>query len=347
MASLSREFRIPTLLDAKVATEVIPPGAEVTVDAFTGKVYLGKVQELLDIKKVNLSHLGDTPVYQVLQRIADLIVPLRLTDPKSPNFTPENCNSFHDIMRFVHESSYKEMFQISDLVSCEGGVALKLLAPIPLDLHVIDLGGGLSLSGKRVRQASVDQVSSTPFKALLRGMLHEELRYLGPRPIELRGFFSVMSQQMFNPAHSVEERFGDRSYAIISDKYLNFSSRVGYHYSILDSYCGRSLNKNYINFSFKGGAADDIRRNRRVRAIALILESIGFTVEVVGDRVDARYQKFDLELTEEKLDEVGKLLLFTRQMDMLMNTEGAVNLVAKSFLNGNYHLENATGQTDK
>jgi pyruvate, water dikinase len=313
---------------------------EITVNAFTGKVYLGRVPELLDLKTDKLSHLEETPIYQVLRRVADLIVPLRLTDPKSPKFTPENCNSFHDIMRFVHESSYKEMFQISDIVSCEGGFAVKLLAPIPLDLHVIDLGGGLSLPSMKNRQAPVDQVSSIPFKALLKGMLHEELRYLGPRPVELRGFFSVMSQQMFNPVHSGPERFGDRSYAIVSDKYLNFSSRIGYHYSILDSYCGQSLNKNYINFSFKGGAADDIRRNRRARAIALILESIGFTVEVVGDRVDARYQKFEQAFTEEKLDEVGKLLLFTRQMDMLMQTEGAVKLIAESFLNGNYHLEN-------
>jgi pyruvate,water dikinase len=339
MASLSREFRIPTLLDAKNATKIIPPGAEVTVDAFTGKVYLGRVPELLDLKMEKLSYLEGSPVYLVLKQVADLIVPLRLTDPKSPKFTPENCNSFHDIMRFVHEASYGEMFQISDLVSCEGGFAIKLLAPIPFDLYVIDLGGGISLSHMRARQATVDRVSSTPFKALLRGMLHEELRYLGPRPIELRGFFSVMSQQMFNPAHSGAERFGDRSYAIVSDKYLNFSSRVGYHYSILDSYCGQSLNKNYINFSFKGGAADDIRRNRRARAIALILGSIGFTVEVVGDRVDARYQKFEQALTEEKLEEIGKLLLFTRQMDMLMQTEGSVKSIAESFLSGNYHLE--------
>ncbi len=79
---------------------------------------------------------------------------------------------------------------------------------------------------------------------------------------------------------NIEERFGDRSYAIISDKYLNFSSRVGYHYSVLDAYCGETVNKNYITFSFKGGAADDLRRNRRVRAIALVLNGLGFTVDV-------------------------------------------------------------------
>ena len=53
------------------------------------------------------------------------------------------------------------------------------------------------------------------------------------------------------------------------------------------------MNKNYITFSFKGGAADDVRRNRRVRAIALVLMGLDFTVEVKGDRVDARLQKYE------------------------------------------------------
>jgi len=137
----------------------------------------------------------------------------------------------------------------------------------------------------------------------------------------------------------VEERFGDRSYAIISDKYLNFSSRVGYHYSVLDAYCGATVNKNYITFSFKGGAADDVRRNRRVRAIAIVLMGLDFSVEVKGDRVDARLQKYDSPVIQEKLDQIGRLLIFTRQMDMLMTSEAGVEAVAQKFLRGNYGLD--------
>ena len=135
------------------------------------------------------------------------------------------------------------------------------------------------------------------------------------------------------------ERFGDRSYAIISDKYLNFSSRVGYHYSVLDAYCGATVNKNYITFSFKGGAADDVRRSRRVRAIAIVLMGLDFSVEVKGDRVDARLQKYDSPVIQEKLDLIGRLLIFTRQMDMLMTSEAGVEAVAQNFLQGNYSLD--------
>jgi pyruvate, water dikinase len=169
-------------------------------------------------------------------------------------------------------------------------------------------------------------------------MLHKDLRWNHPRPIEWKGLLSVMSEQLVQQ-HPHGERFGERSYALIADKYLNFSSRVGYHYSVLDSYCGKSPNKNYISFSFKGGAADDERRNRRVRVISLILEQMQFTVTVKGDRVDARLQKYEQPEIEARLDQLGRLLQFTRQMDMLMTNDQCIEPIAKSFLKGDYTLE--------
>ena len=162
-------------------------------------------------------------------------------------------------------------------------------------------------------------------------------------PIQLAGFFSVMREQMLTNPHA-SERFGERSFAIVSDKYLNFSSRVGYHYGVLDTYCGDTVNKNYISFSFQGGAADDLRRGRRARAIALILDALGFTVETKSDRVSARLQKCDRATVEEKLDALGRLFIFTRQLDMLMTSESSVESVARCFLEGNYHYDPATDQ---
>lgn len=338
MASLAREFGVPTLLGTEVATSRIPHGAEVTVDAYHGRVYKGRVPELLELQRDREPRMKETPVYRTLESIAQWIVPLRLFDPRSSTFSPEHCRSLHDIMRYVHELSYKEMFQISDLVSERGQCGARLQAPIPLDLCVIDLGGGLATRKPNPRKVVVEEVVSLPFRSLLKGMLHEGVRYQRPRPVEFGGFLSVMSEQMLSSPHT-EDRFGDRSYAIVSDRYLNFSSRVGYHYGILDAFCDEVITKNYITFSFKGGAADDVRRNRRARSIALILENIGFSVEVMGDRVDARYQKYDLPLTQEKLDLVGRLLLFTRQLDMLMHSEKTVQQIAQAFLEEDYQLE--------
>jgi len=341
MASLAREYRVPSLLNTGKATDQLKEGQVVTVDAFSGRVYKGEVPELLRLRQDRADFMKDTPVYETLKRLAELVVPLNLTDPRSPDFAPAKCRTVHDVMRLIHELSYGEMFQISDLATDRGTFSVKLAAHLPLDLYIIDLGGGLAEDhgwGRRVRP---EHVLSAPFKALLAGLLLPELRHAEPRPVDLRGFFSVMGEQMLSAPQAGGQRFGDKSYAIISDKYLNFSSRVGYHYSILDAYCGQTVNKNYVNFQFKGGAADDVRKNRRVRAIARILETHGFAVEVNGDRVVARFQKYEAAATAERLDMLGRLLIFTRQMDMLMVDEGSVQRVSQCFLDEDYHYENS------
>lgn len=339
MASLAREFKVPTILNTQTATSVVEQHIEITVDAYSGRVYLGKVPELIEIKVPRGVFMKDTPVYNTLRKTADLIVPLNLVDPKSSHFIPQNCRTIHDIMRLIHELSYTELFQISDLVTGPGKISVKLDAHLPIDLYIIDLDGGLRNDLKSLSKITVDAITSVPFKALLKGMLREDLRSLEPRPIEIKGFFSVVSEQMFSPPNIASERFGDRSYAIISDKYLNFSSRVGYHYSILDCYCGKTITKNYINFQFKGGAADDVRKNRRARLIERVLREMAFLVEVQGDRVTARFEKREPEVMEEKLDYLGRLLLFTRQMDMLMRSEESITYLAECFLKGKYNFE--------
>ena len=74
-----------------------------------------------------------------------------------------------------------------------------------------------------------------------------------------------------------------------------------------------------------------------MRCIGLILTELGFTVVVTGDRIRARYQKYPkLELCS-RLDQLGRLLIMTRQMDMLMVNDEAVQAYAAKFLNGEYH----------
>ncbi len=335
MASLAREFGVPTIVNAPGAMAALRVGMEVTVDAFSCRVYQGRVEELLPLREERAVCLRDTPIHNLLKQVAALVSPLNLHDPKSDDFTPAACRTIHDVMRFVHELSYAHMFRLSDTVSDAGAVAVEMKAPVPLDLHVIDLGGGLTdVDGP---YAWPEQVVSAPFKALLDGMLDPAVHQRGPRPVDMSGFLSVMSRHMIEPPTMHGQRFGDRSYALVSDKYLNFSSRVGYHYGVLDAYCGQTMNKNYITFQFKGGAADETRKNRRVRCIGIILESIGFQVEVRGDMVTARFQKFAAPQIAERLAQLGRLLIVTRQLDMLMVDEAAVQRFAENFLNGHYH----------
>lgn len=337
MAAVAREFDVPTLITNRSLEGVLGAGRHVTVDAHCGRVYDGVVDELIGAVQKDQAYMKGTPVYEQLQRIAKHIIPLNLVNPAAPEFSPSGCQTLHDLARFCHEISYQEMFQISDLASKYHGWSLKLNVSLPIDIHLIDLGNGLK-EDYNIKWNSVtgEQLASVPFKALIGGMLSINDRE--PRPINLSGFFSVMKEQTTSPSRQ-GERFGDRSYAIIADKYLNFSSRVGYHYSVIDAYCGETINKNYITFTFKGGAADEVRRNRRVRAISLILDREEFKVTVRGDKVDAQLKKYPRQSIETKLEMLGRLLIFTRQLDMLMTSDDSIEWVADCFKIGNYKLD--------
>ena len=188
MASLARDFKVPAILNTHKATSVIPQGAEITVDAYSGRVYLGKVPRLLEMRVPRGSFMKDKPVYEILRERADLIIPLNLTDPKSPDFAPQSCKTVHDIMRLLHEFSYTELFQLSDLATDYGNLSTRLDASIPLELFIIDLGKGISDVVKNPHKVTPHEITSDPFRALLRGMLNDELRRREPRPVISAGF---------------------------------------------------------------------------------------------------------------------------------------------------------------
>lgn len=343
MASLAREFRVPTLLNTKIATQTINPGVMITVDATNGFVYEGEVLELLETgEDENESEDSgawkrNSPAFQLLEKVVSVISPLNLTEPDSAKFTPDNCVTLHDLARFVHEKSYREMFMMGDNVGDLRGAAYKLDVFLPLDLYIVDLGGGVRETPKQ-KKLKPSQIASVPMSALLRGMLHEKIPRFGPRPIDMSGLLSIMLRHATTTPEA-DSSFRDPCYAIISDNYANLTARVGYHFSVVDTYCGESQSKNYISLLFQGGAADFVRRSRRTRAIAEVLKEHGFSVELKHDMINARLSKGTQEETVKQLEMIGSLLQFFRQMDAAMVTDDAVALFRDAFLRGDYGLE--------
>lgn len=341
MASLAREFRIPTLLGTREGSKAIAPGQQITVDAFGGYVYAGIVDVSVGGARSGEAparRTGDIRTRWLLRRVAECVVPLNLTDPDAPEFSPAHCTTLHDLTRYVHERSYQEMFSLGESLDDFRSAAFFLDVFLPVDLYIIDLGGGIAdtVKGNRVKVA---QIASAPLAALLRGMLHPKIPRWGARPIDLGGFASVVVNHALTSPEQ-ERSFRDPSYALVSDRYVNYTARVGYHFSIVDAYCGDTTNKNYVHLLFRGGAADLPRRSRRARAIAAILKVWGFSVDVTGDSTQGRIHKMPREETARMIEHVGRLLQFMRQMDVAMTSEAAVNEVADAFLREDYALEN-------
>jgi pyruvate, water dikinase len=334
MAILAREFRVPTLVDTRGATRVLESGQVVTVDSFNARIYAGRVEPLLkELTKENPLFLN-TPVYERLQETLRYIVPLNLVDPKLENFTPRSCRTFHDIIRFAHEKSIEEMFQLSEREDIKKLSPVRIKTHLPLNLHLLDLGGGLIRAGSH-RVLPAENVISVPFRALWKGINSPGIRWAGPIGLDVKGLLSVMAQSATQPS----DDFWDRTLALVSLNYLNFSSRLGYHFATVDCYCGPVRNNNYITFVFKGGAADTLRRGRRVRFLGTVLEELGFEVMIKEDLVKADFRKYPSSMTEEKLGHLGRLMGCARQLDMTMADENAVAWYAKAFLSGNYEFK--------
>lgn len=344
LASLAREMGVPALVGTGEATKRIAQGQEITVDAGARRVYPGRVAELTSPEPSTALCRPRPAPAPYWHQAAGLITKLNLTDPHSPRFTATRCATFHDIIRYVHEMSFKEMFRLGDKVGRDpGGGAQRLDAVLPFELWFIDLGGGLDPEAGS--SLGPEQVLSAPGAALLKGLLDPAVDWNRPRPVSIKGLASVFSASLLTPPKDGQIRdMGQRAYAIVSAEYLNFNCRVGYHFTALDSFCGPQQNDNYISFRFHGGAATEDRRQLRAELIERLLTDMEFSVERTGDQVSAFMKKYPTGRMLEVLEELGRLILFTRQMDMLMSGRPMVEWLAQAYAEKNYNLAAKGGE---
>ena len=335
MTIVAREFRIPTLVDVGSATRVLRPGQIVTVDADAARVYPGIVTELLGRVPETPEDLRTSPVFQKLGRILKMTNPLNLLDPESPDFLARNCRTLHDLTRFCHEKAMDAMFNPDVERVLDSGRVSRLVSDLPLNLFILDLGGGLKVSGQA--QVREDDIISRPFLALLRGFHHPNVSWSGQVAQDMKGFISVFANTMYD-INKGERGLGGKSFAIITDSYLNFNSRIGYHFGMVDAYISEERNDNYISFQFKGGAAAVDRRERRARLLKRILDDLGFKAQAKSDLVQGRLVKYSLLETEETLELAGLLIAFCRQLDLALSSDTVLERCLQAFQKEDYSL---------
>jgi len=335
MAILSREFGVPSIVGMKDALSVLAAGQIVSVDATNRCVYDGEILKDLAANGARFP-LADSPIVKRLRRIARLVTPLNLTDPAAPEFKPAGCRSLHDITRYIHEKVYEAMFHIGDRARNAHGNSLKLDVRLPLQIRIYNLGGGLRKGGTGKSGFILPkEIRSVPMKAFLEGLLDPRIKWDEPRPVSARGFMSVMGENIAGPP-ALARGIGGASFAVVSDRYMNFSTKAGYHFSTLDVYCGQSQNKNYIHFKFHGGGAAINRRVRRISFLAEVLSGLDFKTQTQGDLLVARLDKYEHDFIQARLSDLGRLTMCVRQLDMLMDSNLRASALAQAFLRGDF-----------
>ena len=270
-----------------------------------------------------LSQGGSMPE-EVLELLQDRISTLHF--PLNPNnhVTPGACRSVHDILRFVLEAARNIMFDLCVQINVGEKIPKQLVGEVPMQYWVVDLDGGIKegTNGKKVR---LEDILSPPMHALWQGLT--AIPWPGPPPVNAKGLLSVMFQCSRDPCldPGVVRPFAKKNHIIISKRFCNLTSRLGFHFTTAEAFIGKGVHENYASFEFKGGAACIDRRERRVRLIAKILERFGFYTDIDGDDLLARADTQPTEYLLETLKVLGYLMTHTRQLDMVMCSDASIN----------------------
>lgn len=317
LANVAREFGVPALFNVSGAAKALAPGAEITVDADMRTIYSGRMERILEGQAPKKGLMEGTPVHEALKETMACITPLHLTDPDAPEFKAKNCRTLHDITRFCHEMSVREMFAFGQETALARRASKRLVVDVPMQWWVLDLEDGFRepVQGPFVH---ISNIQSLPMQALWAGIT--ALHWEGPPPMDGRGFMSVMLEAASNPnlAAGGPSAYAQRNYFMISKYFCNLTSRMGFHFSTVETLVGDLAYENYARFSFKGGAADLRRRSMRTRFIAGLLEEHDFKVEIHDDALFARIGGLDQEALLQRLKILGYLTIHTRQLDMIM-----------------------------
>jgi len=341
LACVAREHAVPLISGLGDASRSLADAGWVTVDGSHGQVHAATEEEIAAAVAAWQPAAARQTVAQAMpplqQELRELITALNLTDAYGPTFNILECHSLHDIVRYVHEKAVLAMFNAGDVTLEENLGAVHILdAPVPFFVSIIDVGGGLALEGRTMRRISPDRVVSRPFCALWQGIVTPGLAWGPPPGGSPMG--SVVSSWLTD--HKSSRPIGMPNYAMVSRDYCNLNARMDFHFTMVDAVCAVEPRNNHIQFRFKGGGANLVRRQRRAICIGTILEHYGFLADVRDDLVNATLQGAPAAVIEEKLVVVGRLLGFTRLLDAAMGDDGMVRQVADAFIQGDYGLTN-------
>jgi pyruvate,water dikinase len=249
---------------------------------------------------------------------------LNLINPQDEiTFTPENCRTLHDIVRYAHEFSMREMFRLTEHEVQGGAKVVDLVSSLPLKIRLLDLGGGVNRGWRRkVRPL---QVLSQPFQAFWLGLTY-------------RPWSSPTLEDRDQPGaptfpDALSQGGGrDRNYAVLSNHYLNLHLCLGHLLFMVEAYITAQVNDNYLTFGFRETGATPELRAIRARLLETILNRLELSTQRKGDLIEARLGKYAPEPMADCLTRLGKLTLYINQLDISLVSDSMIDWYVEDFI---------------
>ena len=331
-AALLREYKIPSVFLMDGALAAVESGQDISLDSIGRKIYPGALWEGRTIE-MRESYEG---MKGAKDPISTNILALNLVDPSASSFRPSACESTHDVLRYCHEKSVEAMFGVNDdEVSRAGNLTREIASEIPLNLVVLDLGGGMKPIADEATTVGPDEIISAPFQSFWKGVTHPGVSWRRDIPASISDLASVVARS-FTPGSYDMRAIGMKSYLLVDDEYMNLNARLAYHFSLVDACKCDDAKRNYISFRFAGGGATRYRRSLRACFLEECLSPFGFLINRRGDLVNAWLRMVPEDETAHALDILGRLIACTSQLDMYLANPETMRWFVKQFLAGNY-----------
>jgi len=331
LAGLAREAGIPMITGLGRATS-LEAGQWVLVDADRGMIL--EADPLVWENTPRPVPRKPAPEESAAASVRRMVLPLNLTDAYGPTFSILECQSLHDLVRYIHEKAVIALFEAGDAIAEESFSLVRRIEDASgLSFLIIDLGGGLVPGRSPV--ARMEDILCEPLAALCRGMATPGLRWGKAPPIP--GIVGLMGRAMLDGAG--ERPVGNPNYALASRDYLNLNARVDYHFAMVDAICGVNPRENSIRFRFKGGGTARVQRERRAAFVEAVMNAEDFFTTRTGDMVTAVIVEGSRETIRLKLEMLGRFLGFSRLLDAAMVNDDMPAKIAKAFLDGDYSLD--------
>ena len=311
-ATVCREFGVVLLVDAAGAVEKLPSGTEVTVDGNAAAVYPGRIASLLTAATAEPAR--DSAYHQKIGSLLKYITPLHLTDPDAPDFKAQSCKSLHDIIRYTHENAVRTMFGLSDIASGASSRSRKLRSSLPVDVYLLDVGGGFASQAKSDGELTLAELNCQPFISLWQGLSHPEIDWDSHAHFDWKSFADISLSDGISSGGAKDFA----SYAVLSKDYVNLNMRFGFHFTLVDCLSSADRRANYCQLRFAGGGAEFSGRSVRIDLLERILTRLGFVVRSKGDLLDARVEGFRATELNALLVDTGRLLGMTKLLDMVV-----------------------------
>ncbi len=322
LASVARELRKPALFGMVNALERLKSGTQVTVDADSRMVLEGTDEVRLQRSPTPGNLMKGSRVHDMLMEILPLVSRLTLLDPQAPEFNSRHCDTLHDIFRYCHEKALLAMFEFGKHNPFPENAAKLRFGGKNSQFKIIDLGGSFQ-GRKQGNSIRVEDVGSVPFQSFWRGMT--AIPWNGPPTVHTKGLVSILHEAMLNTnlEPTMPSAYTTQNYFMVAPDFLSGQSRFGFHFSTVEAMISDRPRENFISFMFKGGAANQQRRENRAVMISALLEALGFETKRTLDMVAARIDNRSSNTMQYCVTALGFITMHTRQLDMVMHSEQA------------------------